>query len=263
MDYSLKNQMSLVERGYFSELYHQLGICKVADDKIFDLFSQYQKYGNFNWIDSYFVIIKGYHWFDTEDLDEYLTLADEIIADRFEFGDRPQIEAALTQDYEEGLVQRERVAAKLHMLLHEYQFDCTTDQEDMLISGIGMAFSRSDACDEPQTNLYLYKSHLLFQLREMNLTETNELFRFVDCMSALMWTDKDAKVFCFASVQEYLDSGWILSPSALYAICALTVVGKQLAKQNVVLQKAIEEDHKWYQDIRKKEKKRCKLNLNL
>ena len=84
MDYSLKNQMSLVERGYFSELYHQLGICKVADDKIFDLFSQYQKYGNFNWIDSYFVIIKGYHWFDTEDLDEYLTLADEIIADRFE-----------------------------------------------------------------------------------------------------------------------------------------------------------------------------------
>lgn len=166
MDYSIKNQMSVVERGYFSELYQHLGICKVSDQQVFDLFSQYQKYSNFNWIDSYFVFVNCYHWFDTDDLDDFLTLTDDIIADGFEFGDRPQIEAALTQDYEESLIQRKHVAVRLHVLLHDHQLYCTTEQEDILISGLGLAFSKSDMNSEPQTNLYLYKSHLLFQLRK-------------------------------------------------------------------------------------------------
>lgn len=246
------DQTSLIAKGYFSDLYRSLGICKALDSEIFAIFTQYRK-AFLKWVDPYFVIVYGFHWFESENPDEFLAIADEVLAaNGFDAGDKPQIESQLWDDFQERIRQKDQVAHKLDGILKQYQVPCTNQQKEKLICDLGFSFYMSDEEEEPQTNLYLYRSHALYQLQELDhSSETRTLFAML--YRAGMWLDRKEAAICYAGVQEYGQDNWILVPSVLYALCVLTVKAKSFAACE--FQMAICQDDVWYEAYCQKRRK--------
>ena len=245
--------------GYFSQLYRKLGIIKIPSEQIYPILVQYDSVCvSYTY---YYMSLYGEHWFDADaDEDNFLSLADEIISDEgYSADDRPRIEGELLDSYCDAALQRELTQEAFHLLLEDYQLniDYETMEENRLLCDLGYSFYVSDEEYEPQTNLYLYRSHLLYQLWQQKKDDPliHSLFEKMFCGGIV--ADYKQEIIYAIRVQSFsqgVEGRWVFRPDVLFAICVLTLQGQAMAKQSVKMQDAMQRDANWYHVHCKEEK---------
>lgn len=252
-----------ISRGYFSQLYRKLGIIKIPTEQIYPILAQYDSvYVSYTF---YYVSLHGQHWFDADaDEDSFLALADDIIFNEFneEYSEdnRTEIEEELLNSYFDATWQRELTQEAFHLLLEDYQLDIDygTDEENGLLCDLGYSFYISDTEGEPQTNLYLYRSHLLYQLWQQKKDDPLMQSLFEKLFRCGLMKDPTREILYAIRVQSFSggisEGRWVFLPDVLFALCILTLQGKEMAKESIKMQDAMQQDANWYQAHCKGEK---------
>ena len=242
-----------ISRGYFSQLYRKLGIIKIPTEQIYPILAQYDSVCvSYTF---YYVSLYGQHWFDADaDEDSFLALADDIIFnEEYSEDSRTEIEEELLDSYFDATLQRELTQEAFHLLLEDYQLDIDygTDEENGLLCDLGYSFYISDTEGEPQTNLYLYRSHLLYQLWQQKKDDPLMQSLFEKLFRCGLMKDPTREILYAIRVQsfsgEVSECRWVFLPDVLFALCILTLQGKEMAKESIKMQDAMQRDANWYQ----------------
>lgn len=245
-DRLLKEQIEVCAKGYFAELYQLLGICKVPFSDVFSIYVVYQEaLPLLTLTDFYFVDYHGFHWFEAEE-DDFLELYDYVIEEQSVYNN---LEEGLGDEFLEAVCQKDKTDTACGDLLCKYQIPPETEFCEKLVFALGYAFYSADE-DEPQANMYVFRSRMLYELsKENTFSDIQRLFHILYDRGFVAFEN----AVYYANAQGYEDADWAINPECLYILCVLTQYGSQLSQNSRNIAEAIKEDASWFWEQKERE----------